>query len=267
MYPEVTECLAAGRKLLATGNTRDVRYAALEARMAIEGLFYALLPYYRDELPDDIVKTWQPRQLIDAIIGCNPFVEMHQQITLGPAGDPAAPKFVGTYKPVTRELLRKYYHRLGSYLHAAVDGAPLKEGKLRATVAGALNRVEEHCLETNVIANIGPYITVSCECGRQIKRNILALAARQHVQCPDPTCAAIYDLIAMAPVMQTGWKLRTALFHCDECQHDTPIGVHRVRSGAHIACESCKVEFVLRGTFLGERFIPPVETASAETSA
>src|ERR1043166_2603719 len=157
MYTQVQKCVRASHALLATGNSRDLRYAALEARMAIVGLFYALLPHYREELPDDIAKTWQPRHLIDAIISCNPFVQMHQQITIGIPDDPAA-KFVGTYTPVPPELLRKYYHRLGSYLHAPIDGTALNEGKLRATITGALTRVEEHCSQTTVMANVGSYI-------------------------------------------------------------------------------------------------------------
>lgn len=267
MYSHVKECVAAGRALIATGNPQNLRYGALEARMAIEGLFYALLPHYREELPDDIVKKWQPRQVIDAIIGCNPFAQMHQQITICPAGDLAGPKFVGTYKPVPPELLRKYYHRLGSYLHAANDGAALNEGKLRATVTGALDRVEEHCRETTVIANVGPYIFVKCECGREIKRNMLALAARQHIQCPDPACSAIYDLLAMAPVMQTAWKLRTADFYCDECQRETPVGVHHIRAGERITCSHCNAEYVLQASFLCKRVAPVAGTANVDGSA
>ena len=78
--------------------------------MGLEGLFYALLKYYRAELPDDITKRWQPRQVIDAILRCNPLAESHQQITLGPAGcGNGEPLFVGTYNPVTRKLLAQYF--------------------------------------------------------------------------------------------------------------------------------------------------------------
>jgi hypothetical protein len=241
-----------------------VRYAALEARMAIEGLFYALLSHYREELPDDIVKTWQPRQIIDAIVACNPFAESYQQITIGPPhGDVTAkPLFVGNYKPVSRKLLRQYYHRLGSYLHAAVDGTPFNETKLRATINGALDRVEEHCRETTVIANIGMFVTVNCGCGRAVKCNMTSLAARRHVQCPDPACGAIYDLVAMAPVMQTAWKLRMATFQCERCQHGTPIGVHLARPGHHVTCASCKTEFILQQVLIGEPVAAPVESHS-----
>lgn len=247
--------------MLATGDVRDLLYAALEARMGLEGLFYALLKYYREELPDDITKKWQPRQVIEAILRCNPFAESHQQITLGPSGGGGGqPLFAGSYKPVTRKLLAQYYHRLGSYLHATVDGAAVNEAKLRAAVSGALDRLEQHCRETTVIANIGPYITVECECGRQIKRNILALAGSRAIECPDPECAAIYHLVAMAPVMQTAWTLRVAKFQCGECQHLTAIGVHRIYEGARLTCGGCNVEFELRSTFTGERITPPSTT-------
>jgi len=264
MYSRVYDAIAAANRLLSTKDSRDLRYAALEARMAIEGLFYALLPHYRDELPDDIVKRWQPRQLIDAITACNPFVQMHQQVTIGPvAGDVDGPKFVGSYKPVSRDLLRKYYHRLGAYLHAAMDGAVLNEPKLRATVIGALQRVEEHCNDTTVIINFGPYITVLCGCGREIKRNIFALTSRHDIRCPDPDCGAIYDLIALAPVMQSAWTLRSEPFKCGQCSHESQIGIHRLKAGAEIVCEGCNAKFVLR-PFLIPNLVSPLPSASAE---
>jgi hypothetical protein len=222
--------------------------------MAIEGLFYGLLAHYREELPDDIVKSWQPRQIIDAIAACNPFAESYQEVRIGPSrNDPTdKPLFVGQYKPVSRKLLRQYYHGLGSYLHAAVDGAPLNEAKLRATVSGTLDRVEEYCRETTVIANLGMFVSVPCGCGRTIKCNITSFTVRRHTQCPDPACGAIYDLVGMAPVMQTAWTLRTARFRCENCEHDTAVGVHLIRAGHHVICTNCKTEFVLRQVLIGE---------------
>lgn len=237
--------------------------------MAIEALFYALLSYYRDELPDDIVKSWQPREIIDAIARCNPFAESYQEVRIGPARGTSAdkPLFVGHFKPVSRKLLRQYYHRLGSYLHAAVDGDPLNEAKLRATVAGALDRVDEQCRDTTVIANIGMFVSVSCECGRVIKCNIMSFTVRQHVQCPDPACSAIYDLVAMAPVMQTAWKLRTATFQCEHCDHGTAVGVHHLLPGRHITCEKCQKRFLLRQVLIGESVEPPSEAPKTEPAA
>jgi hypothetical protein len=230
LFAEAHECASAARRVLESGEGRNLRYAALEIRIAIERLFYVLLPHYRDELPDDIVKLWQPRQIIDALIDCNPFIESHQQATIGlPGGGPGKPLFVGAYKPVTRKLLRQYYHRLGSYLHAFVDGSAPAESKLRATIMGAVERVEEHCRETTVIANVGPYITVACVCVRELKRSFFALTANQSIRCPDPECGTVYDLAAMAPAMQTAWTLRTEPYVCAECKHTTPIGVHELR--------------------------------------
>jgi hypothetical protein len=251
LLPNVNECVSATRRLLEAGDVRSLRYAALEMRMAIEQLFYALLPHYRDELPDDIVKQWQPRQIIDALIDCNPFIESHQQITIGPSGGGGGePIFKGTYKPVTRKLLRQYYHRLGSYLHASPDGSLINEAKLRATIAGALERVDEHCRETTVIANVGVFITVNCVCGREIRRNFLALSVNQSVRCPDPRCGAIFDLVAMGAPMQTTWSLRRQPYLCPSCNGETPIGQHEIRAGAQITCEKCQAAAVLRVGFV-----------------
>mgnify|MGYP001559530754 FL=1 len=47
------------RKLMTDGDMARLRYATLVIRMAIERLFYRLLPSYREELPDDLLKHWQ----------------------------------------------------------------------------------------------------------------------------------------------------------------------------------------------------------------
>lgn len=172
------------RRLLARDDEDSLRYAALETRMAIEELFYALIPYYKEELPEDLLRRWQPRHIIDALLACNPMVEQYQQIVMR-SKDDGRVIFAGHQTPATRELLKRYYQKLGSYLHAPLDGKERNQAKMRQFLEAALARIDEHCRQTTVIHNGGLYLQHRCVCGRIIKRNLFAVGLRRAVHCPD----------------------------------------------------------------------------------
>src|SRR5258705_488452 len=135
------------RQLLACEDEPHLRYAALELRMAIEQLFYKLLPSYREELPDDLLKQWQPKKLIDALIDCNPDVEQNFTLTFAdelPDGKPGPAMMVGRYKAVNRKLLRQYYHKLGSLLHASMNDKRNEPAPTRGFLEAAASRIEEY---------------------------------------------------------------------------------------------------------------------------
>jgi len=231
------------RALMRSGGKSDLTHSALETRMAIEELFYALIPQYRDELPSDILKRWQPRQIIDALLECNPMVEQYQQIRIG-GQDGTKPIFVGDHTPATRELLRKYYHKLGSYLHAPVDGKERNLPRMRQFLDAALTRIEHNCRETTVITNMGIFLEHRCVCGRTIKRNLFALGVRPYVQCPDEQCKATYDVkVVLGGAI---WNLRMVDFSCGKCHVKTPVGTHYLREGKEFTCIGCSSKYRVR---------------------
>ena len=261
MWEDVAGYAANARRLLASSEAGCVRHAALETRFAIERLFYSLLPYYEDELPDDIIRKWQPRQIIEALIECNPFVEYEQHIVIGRGqGNDGQPLFAGSQKPVSRKLLSQYYHKLGSYLHARRDGKDPDVMKMRSVISSAVERIEQHCRETTVMHNGGVFITVACECGRDIKRNLLALAGNPSARCTREECGAVYDLVAVHAPLQTEWRLRTLPFICPACAAMTPYGIHKIFDEAVLACSECKEEYILR-----LRLVPESHSGGAKT--
>lgn len=233
----------SARRLLDTSDATNLIYAALEIRMAIEEAFYALLPYYAEELPFDIAKRWQPRQVIDALLDCNPMAEQHQQVVMRKK-DGNAVIFAGQQPPVTRKLLKQYYQKLGSYLHAPVDGKDRDLSKMKQFLIAALTRIEQHCRETTVIHNGGLFFHHTCICGRTIKRNFIAAGFGRNAQCPDPACRAIYDV----QIVEGGsrWQLRLTDFKCLKCRVTTPIAFHRLVNGYRFTCIGCSAGYGIR---------------------
>lgn len=243
MLPMSMDHVTQARKLLASADPRDARYATLETRMAIETAFYALLEQYREELPSDVTKRWQPRQVIEAVLSCNPMAQQYQQLTINPH-DGGPPLFTGTQSPVPPDLLRKYYHKLGSYLHAPVDGIERDLSRLRATLDAALTRVEQYCRETTMLHNGGIFLSHKCICGRTIKRNLFAAGVSGHGQCPDEGCQAVFDIKIIAGGSR--WSLRLSDMACRRCRVKTPVGVHNLQEGRGYTCIGCGTRYRIR---------------------
>lgn len=236
------------RKLMSIGDEASLRYAALEIRMSIEQLFYKLLPSYREELPDDLLKIWQPRKIIDALIDCDPNVEHDSTLTMAPElpdGGHGQAIHLGRYKAVNRKLLRQYYHKIGSYLHASITQERRDLAAMRIFLNSAATRVEEFCRETTIISNIAMFHTVNCICGRTIKRNERALQKKPYVRCPNEQCGAVFDLIK---INENGavWKIRETEFDCPQCNTPNFLGTHLIDSGAYFSCVECHQRYQIR---------------------
>jgi DNA-directed RNA polymerase subunit RPC12/RpoP len=249
------------RKLMAVGGEASLRYAALEIRMAIELLFYKLIPSYRDELPDEVLKQWQPKKIIDALIDCDPYVEQNSSLTMAvelPNGGHGPAIRVGSYKAVNRKLLRRYYHKIGSYLHAAMVEGHRDLTKMQSFLDAAATRVEEYCRETTVISNFGKFHTLNCVCGRKIKRNDQAVQLKPYVRCPNEQCQAVHDLIKNDED-GTEWKLRESEFVCPECKTSNYFGSHLIDTGKIITCVECSQKYIFRTGIFVSRVEEPAK--------
>src|SRR5688572_29294296 len=120
VHAKTIECVRKAGSLIEAGDADSLRYATLQLRMGIEYLFYELIPSYKDELPDDIMSKWQPKQIIDALLECDPLVDKDARIAITAAGA-SSPALVLRSKAVNKGILKDHYHRLGSFLHAPVD--------------------------------------------------------------------------------------------------------------------------------------------------
>jgi len=242
-------------KALLTGDEAKLHYAALEIRMAIEALFYKLLQSYREELPDDLLRRWQPKKIIDAIIECDPDIEHDYTLNLAeevPQGARHSATQIGRYKAVNRKLIRDYYHKLGYYLHAPMPGKSHDPARMLTFLKAAATRVEEYCQGTTVIANIANFCTVKCDCGRKIKRNSRAVKLKPYIKCPDERCGAEYDLVQDGETKAT-WRLRRTKLVCPDCETPNYLASHQIRSGTNFICVECGQRYVIQAELIARR--------------
>ena len=116
VYQRTQSCVRKAKELIEEDDADSLRYASLQLRMGIEYVFYELLKMYRDELPDDITAKWQPKQIIDAILECDPSADQDAKVAIGPSGslDPGgdvSQALLYQTKAPSKKLLKK--HRRG----------------------------------------------------------------------------------------------------------------------------------------------------------
>jgi hypothetical protein len=263
MHEEAIRALAKAKRLIAAGDADSLRYACLELRTAIEHLFYELIPLYAEELPSDIVSKWQPAQIIAALVDCDPLVEEDTRICVfdyDENGEKREPHFLGEQKAVSRKLLQKYYHALGSYLHAPLAGKEHDYARLAKRLQETCVVVEDRCAG-KLLANIAPKATFTCTCGRRIVRNMRAIEKSPIAKCPDANCGAMYEYVGTKDGMSTFHKLVEELT-CEKCNTVNEFGRHQLRDGLVLACVECGHQVIFRGGYHAEPFQP--DTSSGD---
>ena len=79
--------LAKAKEELSEASEDDLRYAALQLRMAMEALTYDQAMMYAEDLGREQMETWQPKQLMDRILEVAP--QAGQSVTVSVGVEPS----------------------------------------------------------------------------------------------------------------------------------------------------------------------------------
>ncbi len=253
------DCCSKAKTLIAEGSGDSLRYATLQLRMAIEYLFYELVPLYKQELPDDILSTrWQPKQIIDAILECDPDAELPSRVAFGPSeqvGEPGWADTVFSTKPPTRKLLKDHYHKLGFYLHAPIDLVQPDNAKWRSALERALTVLSEYTVD-QALFNIGVFIHIECACcERTIYRNKRGVEASGTMKCPNPDCGAIYNVTFDGELTHS--SLQQESFDCQVCGTTNYVPRSAIKEGTEIRCVDCGQQVLVTRSFRLQPFGEP----------
>lgn len=241
MHQNTKLCVDKAESLIEEGDGDSLRYACLELRMAIEYLFYDLLPLYADEIPTDMAKRWQPQRVIDVLTDCDPYVQNDCRIALG-NHDSGVPVVLES-KGVSKGLIKSYWHKLGSFLHASMTGAKAvgtDEVPFLWKTISALREYEE----SRVRANVAARAELQCICGRTIKRNVEALKTNSRVRCPDDECRMIWDWVGEGDG-EVRFKPARKSFICPGCQAINFYDERFAFDGLKVTCGNCEARVLL----------------------
>jgi DNA-directed RNA polymerase subunit RPC12/RpoP len=216
-----------------------LRYAALELRLAIECLVYQFLPYYRDEIPDEMFDEWRPQVILDALVEANPDLRHSHVLRVAPEsqGEPAQWFTIGSQTGMSPKHLRAAHHRLSNFLHATAEGEHADVAKLQRSVDKVIALLEQYRRDTT-ISNFAVRHSVVCECGRKFSRRARALEKSPFVRCPSKDCKIAWRYVDVERDTSK-WEKVTQEIFCQSCKAKTFFSVTQIEPGARLRCAYC----------------------------
>jgi transcription elongation factor Elf1 len=245
------ECVVRAKTLLANGDEPSARYACLELRSAIEYIVYNQVQTYRDELPYDVIKKWQPRELIgemlrvDPLADCSSTLSFTREAAPGVTPEPSAEgwKSLGEDHRLEKGWAVKKHNTLGNYLHAPTihqlesgTAPPLETIIARATEV--LQECEQVLSSKIFNGNFGEFFWFNCgDCKTQMRVRIHDPNQKQVVTCRQ--CGAKYDA-EFDEEQKVGMSPYKANYTCPvPCEGQNEVWIHRIVEGAIFTCKKC----------------------------
>lgn len=265
------DCLARARQLLAAGDEASVRHACLELRFSIEYVTYDQMVAYLAELPDDTVRKWTPKQVIDALREVDPNAE--KTVTLGvrmeealgvPTGEM---QVIGQDRRFTGKWANTNHNALGNFLHASTleqieSGRVVPLSTMLAKATGVADEIAAVLESTVTRVNFGQFYELKCgDCGSMIKRRAGSFS-EAGIVCRTATCGATYDIIAESG-REVTFRMYMSEYICPNCRETHVIGRHRVKPGATIECPGCQGRAKVAMTLVPERPAGPAPEAAS----
>jgi hypothetical protein len=107
---------------MESGDPDRLDYAALELRKAMEAIIYDRAQLYKDEVPVEVYRTWQPRKVLAYMAEIDPMLAHNSwEVSFKPDAKLGQPEnswiSLGTETLLTSKNLRKHYDALGHFLH------------------------------------------------------------------------------------------------------------------------------------------------------
>ena len=241
---------------LSNNGAHRVRYAALELRMSLEALIYERGRHYQAELPSKSLAVWQPRRLLNMLLELDPYADKSPTLSFGleeEYGKPAKEmKLLGTDRILSLPEIKKYYDKLGSYLHTqTIEQVAQNKGPKPEGMAKRCNEVimilEEVFSSPVFNTDFKATSTLQCaNCGVSIVRRAPPKNETLIVNCIE--CPATYDMF-LKDDGSIEWVSRTKKVKCanQSCDNLFDLYEKEVHVGTSWACPKCnsKNEIVL----------------------
>ena len=242
-------CLEQAKALLQSEKAGDVRYAALELRMALEALTYERAAVYADDLPAAGYRTWQPKKVLQLLLSMDPHADQGAELAIGTEetyGQPAkVMQSMGREHVLSLVTIKRHYDALGSYLHF-----PTMEQHEKGdapSLAGLRDRCNALVEEISKVLASPIYnlrfkmpLTFECRrCGSPISKGMPVGASGVEVRCTQ--CNALYKLSHDVASKETTVTPVVKQVPCSdvECARKVELWDDEISVGINWACPDC----------------------------
>jgi hypothetical protein len=245
------ESLSRAKAELATQDLHRLRYAALELRDAMEAVTYDRALAFKDEIPPEEYRTWQPRKLMAVLVDIDPSIGMTSTIAVGIESEYGKPaenmETLGTDQVLTLKDIKTHYDAIGSHLHMPSleqleTGKIADPAKLRTrceTVVAALELVLSSPVYNVTLSNFALLAECMNEaCRRPVRKRIPHGKTEIEAECFE--CKATYTVVSH-PGGVVEFKPNTTLIGCpsEGCSKTFPLWPHELTPGTHWRCGGC----------------------------
>jgi hypothetical protein len=220
----ISSTLNRAKKLLSSNDENEFKYACLELRFCFETVAYRQLKQYGDIIPGALAKEWRADQIIKLLASFDPISDQSGDISIGAETDPnVEPKkwvSIGQVQAIKWGKFRKYYNKLGSYLHASKEPtASSPDKKSLDEIIRELERVEA---TTAIVAYKDVRHTDCPTCGTRIFAGEAEFENDMLVVCGNTKCSKLFNKVINEKGEKVLTPVDTIFFKC-ECDARIPV--------------------------------------------
>ncbi|KAB2891396.1 MAG: hypothetical protein F9K32_04535 [Desulfobulbaceae bacterium] len=241
--------LDQAEKLIKSGDTRQLYYAAFELRLAIEKHVYEKLTFFSKRYGEKLLyENWQPNKALKVLCQLEPYADQSYTLSVAHEKEIGVPgnNFIelGHHKALSISWISKHYNKIGSYLHLQAKSQIQLEIPLQylQEILFELRNIDE----SDLIMSFPDTVSFNCPlCKTQITCSTLALPHLEKVICISMNCNATF--IPKKTEERWSFKLNAVDFECPECSNIQPILIDEIQIGSRITCTICKKRSIVVG--------------------
>ncbi len=199
-----------------------------------------------NEVGDDAMKRWQPREVIAIMTSVDPHAQSASHISFGVEEVPGQPavtmQSLGEDRRFTARWASNNHNALGNFLHAPTvhsieSNSEVSAAKMLDKATTIIQTLEQTLATPIFNFRFGKFLEFHCSCDRPIKRAEGSFKPEDGIVCP--ACSATYDPIEEPDSSGTLYRfaIRRSSFICINCQQTTFVGNHELVRGRIVSCE------------------------------
>ncbi len=226
--------------------------------MAMEVLTYGKLIAASDQLPPDVVNTWQAPQALKALLEFQDLAAESFSVSVAELPEGLEPTTkqefegldwlaLGDHHALSLAWLKNNYNKVGGMLHAQppADSRVLDFKKMASDLRNIAAEVQR-AVESSIIsvAERGGLVFTCGSCGKPVIRNHEELKRGETARCFTAGCDAEYTLVKDGGDPTTVTPI-LASFPCTKCNGVLEFHHRKLKSGDRFACSSCGTRHVI----------------------
>lgn len=237
--------------LLAQSQNEILRYAILEVRRCLEAVVYEKLWAYKDRLPAEIAKKWQPPQAFKALIAIEPdagrtsIIRIAEETEFGVAAEGPYKQLGVDFRPDVK-WLTKTYNKLGQFLHAEFPFATASifadPDKVRTELREVVEKIRPFVEKTFTWA-VAEIISFECvACKELVLANKKGVDATGYATCHNHGCGVRY-LVKGKQGEDFDLEPESCSIVCPECGGQILFPAHKLSADYEFSCSGCHCRY------------------------